>query len=255
MKKITQQMKKMTRIILPILFSVVTITSCKKPTDQVDDPVVEVKNKISLHFMNKWGMNDDFAYNTVYDINGVNVKFTDFRYYLSNFEMHDDADNPVAIEGKVLLVDAGSTEHVELGEVSKDFTHIHEMHFMFGLDTITNHIDPVTAPAPLNDASMHWTWAPEQGYKFMLIEGQMDPDGDGTYEDFAIHLATDNLSRSISKEVHKDIENNSIMLMTMVNYQMLFTDVDFTNLTGTHGDHPLTNGIADKVGMAINIME
>jgi len=249
-------MKKITSITTLLLLSILTITSCKKTVDPVEpDPVVEVKNNISLHFMNKWGMDDDFAYNTVYDINGVNVQFTDLRFYLSNFELHDDADNEVAIEGKVLLIDAGSTGHQELGEISKDFNHIHEMHFLFGLDTINNHIDPITASAPLNDASMHWGWAPEEGYKFMLIEGKSDVDGDGNYENFAIHLATDHLSRAISKDVHKDIENNSIMMMTMVNYKMLFTDVDFSDLSGTHGNHPLTNGIADKVGMAINIME
>lgn len=251
---------KISKYIAIIVLGVLGLTSCRKETDEIEPPIELVDgllvetNDVSLHFMNKWGMDDDFAYNTVYDVNGVNVKFVDLRYYLSNFEVHDDADNSAMIaENKVILIDAGSTEHVDLGSIPESFSHIHEMHFLFGLDTITNHQDPIVAEAPLNDASMHWGWNPDGGYKFMVVEGEVEIDGD--YQSFAIHLATDPVLRSLSKEVHRDVENNSIMLMTMVNYQQLFTGVDFANLEGTHGSHPLTNMIADEVANAIDIME
>lgn len=42
---------------------------------------------------------------------------------------------------------------------------------------------------------MHWDWNPAAGYKFLLLEGRVDDDGDGLVDDsdpaFVYHCATD----------------------------------------------------------------
>ena len=41
--------------------------------------------------------------------------------------------------------------------------------FTIGVPGSSNHSDPLVAGAPLNDASMFWTW--QQGHKFLSLEG------------------------------------------------------------------------------------
>ena len=87
-------------------------------------------------------------------------------------------------------------------------------HFNVGLDSITNHSNLLDqAPPPLNDATMHWNWNPMAGYKFIVMEGQWDSDGDDliTANDdaFAYHIATDDLLGSKSIMSHMDVFSDS----------------------------------------------
>lgn len=241
--------------LIVLLFISLSVASCQKDDDENEDnnPTIETKD-LSLHFMNKWD-GEAFAYNTVYSIDGVDIKFQEIRYYLSNFEISDAEGNSEALS-TVLLIDAGLTEHLNLSVLADDWTDVASMDFLLGLDEVTNHLDPTVQDAPLNDGTMHWGWAPESGYKFIKIEGERDLNGDGTFEPFSIHAATDNLKRSISKDINMDVENNGLMIMTHVDYSAFFEGVDMSAdpLDGTHGDSALTNAIADQVGTAISMM-
>ena len=114
---------------------------------------------------------------------------------------------------KYMLVDAANASNTfELGD---SFTgHVHMFHFNVGLDSITNHSNLLDqAPPPLNDATMHWNWNPMAGYKFIVMEGQWDSDGDDliTANDdaFAYHIATDDLLGSKSIMSHMDVFSDS----------------------------------------------
>jgi hypothetical protein len=93
---------------------------------------------------------------------------------------------------------------------------------------------------------MHWGWAPEEGYKFIRIEGQSDADLDGTFEPFSIHAATDELYRTMEWDINETAGGGEVRVPVIVDIYKFLQNVDFTqNLVGTHGSSDLTNGIAD----------
>lgn len=231
------------QIALTSVVLILGLTSCQKedPVECVTDSTSS-ERILSFTYDHLWGT-EAFEYNTVYDVNGVNVQFTDVRFYLSNFVAMDDEGTLDTLNG-VILVDAESPDAEAIGIV--DLDHIHMLNFILGLDSLTNHADPIEAEAPLNDPTMHWTWNPDAGYKFVRVDGFMDPDGDGDFEAFEIHVATDALKRDMSLMVHQNV-HGPIDVGVTVHYDQFFEGVDFNALEGTHGDTPTTNQIANNI--------
>lgn len=219
------------------------LSSCQKedPEECITEPT-PMERTLSFTYDHQWGT-EAFEYNMVYDVNGVNVQFTDIRFYLSNFVVMDDEGAMEMLDG-VIVVDAGSADADPIDIV--DLNHIHMLNFILGLDSLTNHADPIEAEAPLNDPTMHWTWNPDAGYKFVRVDGLMDPDNDGEYEAFEIHVATDALKRDMSLMVHQGV-HGPIDVEVSVHYDQFFEGVDFSALEGTHGNTPTTNQIANNI--------
>lgn len=233
---------------------VAALSSCKKEEeDDNDQPGAQATgNSAKIHPMHMWGM-DAFELNTNYAWGSGNVRFQEIRFYLSDFHFHGDAsDEHAMFMDQAWLLDASDEGMQHIGTIG--FDHIHEWDFLLGLNEDLNHaVDPANAPAPLNDGSMHWGWNPDSGYKFIKIEGEQDADGDGTFEIFSIHAATDNLKREINLSVEQSAVDDEFMFHIMIDYQAMFEGVDFGNLSGTHGDSELTNGIADNLAGAISL--
>lgn len=229
-----------TNAILALLITA-TLFACKKEDDNNDDTQTPVDNTLQVNYSHVW-QDGDFIYDQVYQVGGVNLTIQDFRYFLSNFVIEDDEDNEQATD-IVVLMDASLDGSIDFGKL--DHAHVHKLNLGLGLDDVTNHQDPTPADAPLNDASMHWLWSPEQGYKFIRIEGMVDPEGDGTYEAFSIHAATDELYRTTHWMIHETADGALEANLTIDIYKFL-QNVDFSqSLSGTHGASDLTNGIAD----------
>lgn len=230
-------------------------SACKKDEEEIiTTPTPVEERNLDLHIEHYW--NDvAFVYGEVYNINGTNVILDDVRYYLSNFisegMMDDDSQ---AHLGKVLLIDAGIENEKSLGEI--ELNHIHTLNFSLGLDYDTNHADPTAAAYPLNDGTMHWGWNPDSGYKFIVISGSRDPEGDGTYEFFEIHAATDAIYRETSMMCHQDVASDGITLHVKVALHEWFNGIDFSGaLAGTHGASALTNSIADNSITSFSILD
>ena len=239
-------------ILAVALFSAFTFTSCDKDDDETKCTNPEDNTKsVMLEF--EFEMADaPFEYNTVYDFNGVNVQFSDLRFYVSDIMLHDDAANMEMIDGAV-LVDAGASSNIfTIGET--EFEHVHELHMSIGLNEVVNHEDPILAEAPLNDASMHWGWDPASGYKFIKTEVLVDLDDDGIPETAtSIHCATDGLKRDVMLDAHQDVEGDHAHLLLKADIADIYAGVDFLNLTGTFGNTDLTNAVADNLADAIEI--
>jgi len=115
-----------------------------------------------------------------YVINGLNVRFNQIRFYVSDVNLVTSTEN-FASEGILLATEAPKLD--ELGELKVG--DLQEVKFNIGVDSVNNHADPALQPAdsPLSADSpdiQHWNWT--AGYKFFLIEGAVDVNGDGEYE-------------------------------------------------------------------------
>lgn len=232
-----------------LLFSslMLALVGCKKEDDEeiITPPAnpVSYRSSVELQPNHQWG-SEGFELNTLYTINGVDVSFTEVRFYLSNFQM-SDMMNTVEEGEKAILLSAADSEGIQIA--ATDLEHVHGLQFMFGLDSITNHADPTIASAPLNDPLMHWGWNPDSGYKFLKVEGSADINSDGNMVPFSIHAATDALRRDLSAMLMSNLAEGVNELQLNIDYAQMFEGVDFANLSGTHGASDLTNGIADNI--------
>lgn len=195
-----------------LALAALSLTACKK--DDEEETVTPTPTpttgtvKLAFTFVNG---TDPFTINTtVQDGAGHNVRFSALKFYASDFHLADDADVEVGMfHEEVVLVDASaSTNTFTLGSISP--AHVHHLHMSLGLDAELNHADPTIAAAPLNDPTMHWSWNPAAGYKFLLMEGHVDGNNDGDFEDaedasFTYHCATDALLREAEIHLHAEV--------------------------------------------------
>lgn len=207
-------------------------TSCKRDEDPppADQPPTNYTATIEMEFGFHYGVND-FDMNTTYnDGAGHAVQFTAIKFFVSDIHFHDDADvEVVAFHDTVLLLDGTIPEITyTLGSVTG--THIHAGEFSLGLESALNHADPASAAAPLNDLSMH-TGSMTDGYFFLLVEGRVDDDGDGTVDasdpTFSYHCSTDALLGEDEVEYHADITAGATISKHIeVQVDLLMTGID-----------------------------
>ena len=149
------------------------------------------------------------ACGTVYDDvggGGHGLELADLRFFVSNLRLIDDDGREVPItldqDGKfqhddVALLDFedGSASCNEVGNpetndrvigTAPDGTYT-GLRFTLGVPFEQNHQNVALAPPPLNLSAMFWGW--QSGYKFMRIEGHVDP---GTADDkgWLFHLGS-----------------------------------------------------------------
>lgn len=235
-------------LILLSAFTIFVLAACQKEENNpiTDTPPANMEPRATIiadpHHM--WGT-EPFELGQTYNVNGTDIQIDEFRFYLSNFKAMPLQGDGVDLGG-VILVDASSEDMLTIA--GTDETFIHDFEFYLGLDYDTNHADPTLAEAPLNNPGMHWSWNPDAGYKFIKIEGKSDVDGDGIFEPFSIHAATDAVQRTIIQTVMLDVAEGNNMVHMKMDYQAALAGVDFTSLSATHGASDLTNGIADAFG-------
>lgn len=163
---------------------------------------------------------------------GHAIRFSTLKFYVSDVHLEDDDSNMVAeYHDTYLLVDGSAASNVfTLGTMPPG--HVHMVNFSLGLDSATNHADPLTAAYPLNVPGMHWSWNPMAGYKFLNMEGIVDGNGDGDVDDsedipFTYHCATDALLREKHVHIHTDVTSGSTVTLAMkVDVQVLLNGLD-----------------------------
>ncbi len=228
--------------ITALALAALAFTACKKdeeaaPDDHSHDPATA---NVSLGFSLMQGGNDYTLDSLLTDSLGHKIKLSSLRFFVSGIHAEDDADVMVGDwDDAYLLVDANNASNTfALGSITA--AHIHQFHFALGLDSATNHADPTVAEAPLNDASMHWNWNPAAGYKFLVVEGRVDDDGDGVVDagdpEIVYHCATDALlTEAHAHEDHALANAENYVAPVHVDLSLLFAGIDAVTTTSGMG--------------------
>ncbi len=237
-----------------------TFVACKKDDDEdtTTTPAPTTGTvKASFAFMNNgsaFSIND-----ALLDGAGNNVQFSRLKFYISDIHLMDDAANTVGeFHETVLLLDASTSNEFTLGSMSPG--HIHEAHMALGLDSATNHANPIDAAYPLNVADMHWNWNPTAGYKFLLMEGHVDGNGDGDFVDaediaFTYHCATDALLRETHIHVHQDVTvGGTVTIEAAVDVARIISGLDFLGTPDAMGATPANVTAMNSLAVSIDEM-
>jgi len=243
-----------------------TSTSCKKkvgctdPTAENFDAEAEKacedcctypvgSAQLTLNIHHKVGA-ANFALGAVYtDDFGHSYRFNRVQYYLSGFKVVDHSGAPIDIN-TYLLVSPGVSAYTL---PSVDMAHLHDLYFTVGIDSVTNHADPAlySAGNPLGfqSPSTHWSWA--SGYIFVMLEGEVDSDGDGNFDsNFVYHIGTDNFKVNVELELHTDLVAGQMNTLSIdADYTKFLTGVNLVTESSTHtmNNMPLANKIKANI--------
>lgn len=212
-------------------------TSCEDD----DDPVVPVAvAKASLHLNIDHKFNADaFVLNQNFTLtSGEVVNFSTAQFYLGNFRLMDDDQNVTPFADSYLLADP-TVVHKEIGEM--DAHHYHMIMLNVGVDSATNeNFQPIDFadghPLAALINNMWWSW--NAGYIFFKLEGQVDRDADGTFDDnFEYHIGTNANILNLQIMVHSSVSAGEELEVDLaVDYAKFFNSIDLsTELQGHMG--------------------
>jgi hypothetical protein len=226
------------------------LSGCKKQgcTDPVStnyDPEARIDDgscsypgppTLALHVTHTVG-NQPFSANTTFqDSSGRSFQLSTARFYVSGIALQNGLDS--SLGNRYLHVVAGQNVNYNLGEIDPgSYT---GLKFNVGVDSVTNHSDPLNFPeghalsltSPTND---HWTW--NVGYVFLKIEGVADTSRAMTgnmNRFFVMHIATDPLFTVVQLSKNFDVtEGESIVLNLKVDWLKALSGYDFRRSTHT----------------------
>lgn len=202
------------------------------------------------------GNGSAFALNQTYtDDFGNDYRFTRLQYYMSGIALADGGN--MIMSNEYLLVDPSQTAF-DLGTVNGS-GHYHDVMMTIGIDSATNHADPALQPNghPLafQTPSTHWSWS--SGYIFIMAEGEVDADNDGTFEGtFLFHIGTDGYRQDLTLSGHVDVDEgvtNTIMLHA--DYTAFMAGIDMSTNPSTHtmNNTPLANQFIGNIGSVFSV--
>lgn len=202
---------------------------------------------------------DPFQFNTNYThSSGTVYNFSRAEFYVSGVALQDDNHvEAVSFNDTYHLISPNTTSFMA-GTVEEG--HYHSVSFHVGVDSAMNHADPTLHPsghplAPQNP-SMHWGWS--TGYKFLVLEGMTDTDGDGTPETaFTYHIGTVDLLESTNEmNIHTTVGHDEALDIALtIDYAAFLNGLDMTTdvMTHTANNLPLATAIAGNIAGAFSV--
>lgn len=211
--------------------------SCKEDEPVVKEPTENTNVQVNLHYDYNFGA-DDFALNNEYlTDSGYTVKLSLATFYLSKPSIADMGGNITELSPQYLII-RPDVARSDLGFMQEG--HAHLFNFSVGIDSATNTENGSTGvqPSDFTDPnhplgpqpeSMYWSWA--SGYIFVKIEGEVDYEGDGTYDQvFKYHLGTNEFRKDRSTMVHADVLGGESLDMEMaIDLKEFFKGVDLNS--------------------------
>lgn len=230
---------------------------CKKDKDEEPTPTPAPTTgvfKISLGF--HWGEPDFNLDDTYTDGAGHTIKFSAVKFYLSETHVENAGSIVGDFHNSFILADASNEQVYTVGNLTAGS--FDNLAITVGLDSEVNHADPTLAAAPLNDPSMHWSWNPAAGYKFLVLEGRVDGNGDNVIDDtdpaFEYHCATDACMRTASIPMPGSIAaGGSYIQHIHVRVNQLVTGVDMLTTPMGHGNEAVNAQLMDNLAGALEI--
>ena len=211
-------------------------------------------NTLSIKFNINAGTTP-LAYNTDYSIDTLTIQYTTVRFYISQPVFSSGADF-ISFNDAYFLGDAGNSNNTfVVGDLGKRT--IDGIAFGFGVDSSRNtqhgsKAQPAysyTLSNPLSSANnMYWSWNP--GYIWMKLEGRMDTNGDGDFDDaneiFSLHTGIDAAYRYISRTFVFSMNDAPKTVQVDMDINRFFDNYD---LIGAPFSHPLDSTSSDYHAM------
>lgn len=237
-----------------LLFCTVLLSACVKDGIQApkDEPVVPVRLSLELVAgTSAYGLE-----RPLFDGAGHVVRFTVLKGYLSGMHLHDDDATMVAdLSGYVALFD-GASPYFEMPMGNIPEKHIHDLHFIAGLDR--EHAPASSFPQghPLYDPSM----LTEGGFgrSHLLLEGYADLDGDGAYgagdAQFRYRVNAQGLIAERHVHLHADpAAGGEVLLQLFVDVHMLLFGVDVLECPVIDDVHPKAQTLMNNLATAVQV--
>ncbi len=176
---------------------------------------------------------ETLIYGNTYAINGLNVRFDRIRFYMTDLELTIN-DEVQSIDDAFIVTE--TSDNLDLGKANRgDLTKIA---FNVGVSEDLNNADPALLPTdnPLSADSpliQHWNWT--AGYKFLLIEGAVDVNNDGVFDDpapeetMSIHCGFNSNLKRIELDTDKSIKRENVDLNLEFDVAKFFANYDLAN--------------------------
>jgi hypothetical protein len=247
----------MKKNLLLIAALALSVAGCKKDEETPTTSPTPTNSSFKIGYGFHWGAADFDLANTYTDGNGHAVKFTGVRFYFGEPHLMNAGVEVEHFHDTYFLANAATPEG-EFNVGSIDPGSFDMLEIVIGLDSATNHADPTVAEAPLNDATMHWSWNPAAGYKFLLLEGRVDDDGDGVVDaadpEFTYHCATDAALREAMLAFTGSVAAGAVLEPHMeIHMDQLVTGVDMLASPMGMGYSPVNVQLMDNLSNALSI--
>lgn len=232
------------------------IISCTE--DIKEDPAVAAEEKASLHVhIDHMFNNDIFALDQNFTLtSGEVVKFSTAQFYVGNFRLMDDDQNITSFADSYILA-TPSVNHTTIGEM--DAKHYHMVMLNVGVDSATNKdFQPIDFadgnPLAPQLNNMWWSW--NAGYIFFKLEGQVDRDADGTFDDnFEYHIGTNANILNLQKTMHSTVEaGEEVEVEMLVDYAQFFNGLNLSSeLQGHMGPVSVVSKLKANAALAFTL--
>jgi hypothetical protein len=233
-------------IYIALVFS--SVLGCNKPKqdDTNNGGTSSTKASLYLKYNHTYDggaleLNKDYT-----DGFGNKISFTRASFYLSQPVIKNDDNQNLTITTPYFLAHS-STQESLVGLY--DPTTLSSIKINVGVDENANHADPalyeLSHPLAYQSPSMHWGWS--SGYLFVVIEGQVDTDGNGTFDNtFTFHLGLDKYLNTIEKNSLNVVlsAGKKAYINLNIDYAKLFTNIDLSTENKTHSFS--NEALADK---------
>ncbi|PCI97259.1 MAG: hypothetical protein COB15_08025 [Flavobacteriales bacterium] len=177
-----------------------------------------------------------FAYGQYYiDPLGNNIEFNRVQYYISEIDVKHDGAQQTTPPNDILIV-SGNISNYPLGSIN--VTNVEDIIFDIGVPNALNHADITLQPAghPLSyqSPSMHWGWT--SGYRFLVIEGKVDDNGDGTPNKiFQFHVVGDQFLTSVGVTTGAILNGTDLNINLTVNIADWLKNINLITAGINHG--------------------
>lgn len=207
-------------------------------------------NTVSIKFNINSG-SSPLTYNTTYTVNGLDIQYTGVRFYISQ-PVFSSGPDQIAFNDAYFLADAANANNTfVIGDLGKRV--MDGVAFGYGVDSSRNTQSGSKAiqafayatSHPLSASNnMYWSWNP--GYIWMKLEGRMDSNNDGDFNDanetFSYHTGIDASYVFISRAFVFTMNDAPKTIQVDMDIDQFFTGVD---IVANPFAHPLSTGAAD----------
>lgn len=236
------------------LLTMVLLSACVKDGVQApkDAPLVPVR--LSLELMA--GAAPYGLMRPMFDGAGHVVRFTTVKGYISGIHLHDDDNAIVADLSEHVVMFDGASPYVEMPLGNVPAQHIHDLHFVAGLDREHGPSTAYPQGHPLHDVSMLANGG--FGRSHLLLEGFADLDGDGGLSagdaHFQYRISASELIAERHVHLHADpVAGGELLLPLYLDLHMLLFGVDVLDSPQIDDAHPHARILMNNLATAVQV--